>query len=158
MDVQTAPDATASRRIDASPEAVWATITDLASIRTRSPETFAARWTRGDGPVAGARFRGWNRNGPFVWATTCTVTEAEPGASFAFDVTFLGTAVAAWRWDSEPDGAGSRVTLGTWDHRERLMRVLGTAGSGVKDRAAHNQAGIEETLRRLAASLESRAV
>lgn len=154
MDVQTAPDATASRTIDAAPEAVWAAITDIASIRTRSPETFAARWTRGDGPVAGARFRGWNRHGPFVWATTCTVTEAEPGASFAFDVTFLGMAAAAWRWDVEPDGAGSRVTLSTWDRRERLMHVIGTAGTGVKDRAGHNQAGIEETLLRLAASLE----
>lgn len=153
MDVQTAPDATASRTIDASPEAVWTAVTDLATIRTRSPETFAARWTRGDGPVASARFRGWNRNGPFVWATTCTVTEAEPGASFAFDVTFLGMAGALWRWDVQPDGAGSRVTLSTWDRREGLMRVLGTAGTGVKDRTSHNQVGIEETLRRLAASL-----
>lgn len=158
MDVQTAPDATASRTIDASPEAVWAAITDIGSIRTRSPETFAARWTRGDGPAVGSRFRGWNRNGPFVWATTCTVTDAEPGASFAFDVTFMGMTVAAWRWDIDADGAGSRVTLSTWDRREPFMRVLGTAGSGVKDRAGHNQSGIEETLRRLAASLEAGAL
>jgi uncharacterized protein YndB with AHSA1/START domain len=155
MDVQTAPDATASQTIGASPDAIWRAITDIGSIRTRSPETFAAKWTRGDGPVAGARFRGWNRNGPFVWATTCTVTDAEPGRSFAFDVTFLGMASSTWRWDVEPEGAGSRVTLSTWDSRQGSMKVLGTVGTGVTDRAKHNQAGIEETLRRLAASLET---
>jgi uncharacterized protein YndB with AHSA1/START domain len=149
----TTPDATASRHLAASPARVWSAITDLGSIADRSPETFAARWRRGGGPAAGARFRGWNRHGPFVWSTTCTVTEAVPSSSFAFAVTFLGMKVASWRWDIEPQEEGSRVTLSMWDRRGRVMGVLGAVGTGVRDRRRHNQAGIEMTLERLAAEI-----
>jgi hypothetical protein len=146
------PDASASRTVGAAPQAVWAHVTDLGSIGERSPETFRARWTRGDGPTSGARFRGWNRQGPFVWTTTCTVTEAEPGRRFAFDVSFLGLTVAHWRWDVEEAGDGSRVELAMWDRRGRIMQIIGPLGTGVRDRLAHNQAGIEATLDRLAAA------
>lgn len=149
-----APDATASCTIAAPPETVWATVSDLDSIGTRSPETFKARWIGATGPAVGNRFRGWNRNGPFVWFTTCTVCDAEPGRSFAFDVTVFGLPGATWRWDVEPDGDGSRVTLSSWDRRKSLLHFLGVVGTGVRDRRAHNQAGIEETLRRLAAVFE----
>jgi hypothetical protein len=145
------PDAAATRTVPAAPAVVWQEVTDLGAIGSRSPETFAARWTRGGSPAVGARFRGWNRNGPFIWTTTCTVTAAAPGRSFAFDVSWLGLAIAAWRWEIEPDGDGSRVTLGVWDRRGRLMRLVGAVATGVRDRSAHNQSGIEATLERLAA-------
>jgi uncharacterized protein YndB with AHSA1/START domain len=150
---RTTPDATASRSLAAPPARVWSAITDLGSIADRSPETFAARWSRGDGAALGARFRGWNRHGPFVWSTTCTVTEAVPSSSFAFAVTFLRMKVASWRWDIEPDGEGSSVTLSMWDERGRVMGILGIVGTGVRDRRRHNQAGIETTLDRLAAAI-----
>jgi hypothetical protein len=148
-----APDATASRRLPAAPERVWSVVTDLDSIGERSPETFAARWRGAEGAARGARFRGWNRHGPFVWTTTSTVTEAVPGSTFTFEVATLGMDVATWRWDIEPDGQGSRVTLSTWDRRGRLMRALGIIGTGVRDRRQHNQVGIEATLERLAGTV-----
>jgi uncharacterized protein YndB with AHSA1/START domain len=147
----TEPDAGATRAVHAAPEEVWRMVTDLGSIASRSPETFSARWTRGDGPVPGARFRGWNRNGPFVWTTTCTVIAAAPGEEFSFEVSWLGLPIATWQWTVEPSGDASTVTLRVWDRRGRFMRSIGAAATGVRDRRAHNQAGIEATLYRLAA-------
>jgi uncharacterized protein YndB with AHSA1/START domain len=150
---QPPPDASATRVLPAPPERVWSVVTDLASIRARSPETFAARWVRGDGARPGARFRGWNRNGPYVWTTTGTVTEVVPGSTFAFAVTWLGLDVAQWRWDIEPEGDGSLVTLSTWDRRGRFMRILGTVSTGVRDRRRHNLEGIATTLERLSGAV-----
>ena len=62
---------------------------------------------------AGARFRGHVRRngiGPVYW-TTCTVTAADPGREFAFQVNGPGGAIVnTWRYQLEPDASGTRVT------------------------------------------------
>ena len=54
-----------SLHMDASPEDVWALVSDVTRIGEFSPETFEARWRRGStGPELGARFKGHvKRNG-----------------------------------------------------------------------------------------------
>jgi hypothetical protein len=42
--------------------------------------------------------KGHNRNGIYRWSTTCTVTDAQPGRVFAFDVRYLGLP-SCWRCD-----------------------------------------------------------
>jgi len=63
----------------ASPERIWALVSDVTRIGRYSPETFEAEWLDGaTGPAVGARFRGHvkrNGRGPKYW-TTCTVTES----------------------------------------------------------------------------------
>jgi hypothetical protein len=55
-----------------------------------SPECFAVWiWRRQNGTPA--RFIGWNRNGPFIWFSSCQVRVADPGVEFAFDVTKSAT-------------------------------------------------------------------
>ena len=75
--------------MDASPERVWDLVSDVTRIGRYSPETFEAEWIDGaTGPAVGASFRGHvkrNEKGPVYW-TTCTVTDCDPGKTFAFGV------------------------------------------------------------------------
>lgn len=141
-----------SRDIAAPAETVWAMVSDVTRMGEWSPETTGAKWLGGaTGPVAGARFRGSNRNGIFRWRTLATVTVAEPGKEFTFRVSFGPLQVAEWSYTFEPTSAGCRVTETWTDRRWAPTRYGGLVMSGVADRAAHNRAGMAETLDRLAA-------
>ena len=84
--------------IDADPTKVYGLITDLPTLASLAEENEAARWHKGDKAAPGAVFRGTNRNGFRRWTTTCTVTDAEPGRAFGFDVSYLGVPIAHWRY------------------------------------------------------------
>ena len=91
--------AQAEVNIDANPDTVYALITDLPTLATLAEEAAAMDWRKGDAVRPGAVFKGHNRNGIFRWSSTCTVTDAEPGRLFAFDVRYLGLPIAHWRYD-----------------------------------------------------------
>src|SRR5580704_5987166 len=74
-----------SREIAASPEAVYAAISDVTRMGEWSEECHSCEWHEGcDGPVVGATFDGHNHNGEHRWTTQGKVIEAEPGRAFAF--------------------------------------------------------------------------
>ena len=83
------------------------------------------------------------------------MTDAEPGRLFAFNVTAAGFKVAEWRFEFEPTPSGCTVTEIWVDRRSYIVAALGKPVSGVADRASHNRAGMEETLRRLKSTAES---
>ena len=66
-----------SVHVDATPEEVWALVSDVTRIGEFSPETFEARWRHGStGPEVGAKFKGHvkrNGVGPTYWSP-CQVT------------------------------------------------------------------------------------
>lgn len=141
---------TAQRRIGASPDVVWAMVSDVTRMGEWSPETTGCRWIGGvDGPQVGARFRGDNRNGWRRWSTTATVVEVEAGRRFVFDVAVGPAAVARWSYTFEPDGDGCVVTESWEDRRAAVSKLLGGVLSGVADRAEHNRTSMEQTLERL---------
>ena len=80
--------------IDADPDAVYHLITDLPTLASLAEAAAAMEWRKGDAARPGAVFTGHNRNGIFRWSTKCTVTDAEPGQVFAFDVLYFGVPVA----------------------------------------------------------------
>jgi uncharacterized protein YndB with AHSA1/START domain len=146
-----------SRPIDAPPEEVYAVVSDPMTMARLSPELRRVRWLDGAQRASpGARFRGRNRNGPFVWATTATVTDAEPGRRFAYDVTCLGLPVATWSYELVPDGSGTRVTESTTDRRAAWFASVSVLGTGVRDRAGRNAASMRTTLEGLAGLLAVR--
>lgn len=104
---------------------------------------------------AGRSVQGTNRNGIRRWSTTCTVTDAEPGRVFAFDVSYLGLPVAHWRYEIVPTEDGCRVTEGTWDRRPKWFVKPGGLATGVMDRDTANAEHIEVTLARLKAKAEA---
>ena len=144
-----------SRRINASPEAVWNAITDVTRMGEWSPECHTCEWKDdADGPAVGAWFVGHNRNGEFEWTTECEIVECEPNRVFRFDGVFGDLRFAKWGYRIEPDGDGCIVTE-TWEEgRPPEVIEMTKPISGVDDRASHNQAGMEQTLERLAAAVE----
>lgn len=149
--------AEASIDIDAPPELVYDLIADVTAMPEWAVETDRCRWLGGaSGPAVGARFRGRNRHRGRRWSTTCTVTAAEPGRRFAFDVGGLGLRTAQWEYVIEPRGGGCRVTEST---RPLVPAAVVKASNwllGVRDRNAHNRANIERTLAGLKRHAEAR--
>lgn len=147
-----------TEHIEAAPEVVYAFVSDLPRMGAWSPENTGGRWLgAATGPVVGARFKGTNRNGARRWSTTCTVVEATPGESFAFDVKAGGLAVARWSYRITPSGAGCDVTETWTDNRNRLTDVIGGLASGVKDRRTFAETSMRTTLARLKAAAEVHA-
>jgi polyketide cyclase/dehydrase/lipid transport protein len=146
----TGPSASASVEIDRSPDEVYRLITDLPTLASLAEEAVAMELRKGDSVCRGAVFVGHNQNGDKRWTTKCTVTDAEPGRIFAFDVRYTGLPIARWRYDIEAasDG-GCRVTESTWDRRPGWFRKVAHIGTGVTDRAAANAEHIQLTLHRL---------
>jgi polyketide cyclase/dehydrase/lipid transport protein len=150
-----AASAQAEVSINADPERVYHLITDLATLASLAEEARAMEWRKGDAAAPGAVFKGHNRNGVFRWSTTCTVTDAESGQAFAFDVRYFGVPVARWRYDITGADRGCRVTERTWDRRPGWFTKTAWIGTGVRDRDAANAEHIKVTLARLKEKAEA---
>lgn len=144
-----------SRQIKAPPEAVWSAITDVTRMGEWSPECHTCSWSDGfDGPAAGARFTGQNRNGDKEWTTEVEIVECVPRERFVFEGVFGDLRFSRWGYVLEPVDGGTRVTE-VWDDLRPDNIIQATVQiSGVADRASHNRAGMERTLERLAAAVE----
>jgi uncharacterized protein YndB with AHSA1/START domain len=145
-----------TRDIAASPEAVYAAISDVTRMGEWSVECHACEWQDGfDGPAVGAVFDGHNRNGDHEWTSQGTVIEADPGRSFAFECSMMDFHYSTWGYRIEPHDGGSRVTEWSEDLRPDSVLEFSKEMSGVDDRAARNRETMSSTLERLAAALES---
>src|SRR5687767_6015292 len=147
-------DVRVSASITADPALVYDLISDVTRMGEWSPETTSCRWVDGDSPAVGARFRGTNRHRLARWTTTCTVTAAEPGRHFAFDVSWGPWAISEWSYRIDATGDGCRVTEAWVDRRTTALRVGSPVVMGITDRAAHNRAGMKATLAALKAAAE----
>lgn len=139
----------ASVTIAADPSQVYALITDLPTLAALAEEAHAMQWTKGASAAPGAVFKGENRNGSKSWTTTCTVTDAVPGSTFAFDVKSAIFPVAHWRYDITATDGGCTVTESTWDRRAGWLKKIAGLATGVGDRDSANSAHIQATLERL---------
>lgn len=135
---------------------MYALLTDLPTLASLAEEAESMRWRKGTGAAPGAVFSGENRNGSRTWTTKCTVTAAEPGRVFAFDVHSAGIVpIAHWRYDIEPTAGGCTVTESTWDRRPRWILKPAAMTTGISDRTAANTEHIRLTLQRLKQRAES---
>jgi len=144
------------RDIAASPEQVYAAISDVTRMGEWSEECYACEWHDGfDGPVVGAIFDGHNRNGDHTWTSQGKVIEAEPGRSFAFECSMMDFHYSTWGYRIEPTDTGCRVTEWNDDLRPESVLEFSAQLSGIADRGARNRETISLTLERLAAAVES---
>lgn len=152
------PDLSISRQISATPSAVFAAITDITRMGEWSPENHANEWKGGVSQAeVGASWVGHNRNGDLEWSTESRVSQLVPDQKFFFEC--IAPAhdnfhFANWGFEIEAADGGSKITQHWQDLRPEAMRGVKSETSGVTDRAAHNQAGMEATLAALAATLE----
>jgi hypothetical protein len=145
----TDPCVSARVQIDARPDVVYRLITDLPTLASLAEETVGMEWRKGDAVSPGAVFTGHNRSADRRWSTKCTVTDAEPGRRFAFDVSYTMLPVAHWRYDIVAADGGCEVTESTWDRRPGWFRKVAGKTTGVTDRVAANTEHIQLTLQRL---------
>lgn len=149
------PSASAQVEIAAPAEKIYALVSDLPRMGELSDENRGGRWLGNGSAAVGARFRGHNRRGWRRWSTTVTVTDADPGRRFGFDVRSFGLPIAHWEYAIETTGDGSRVTESTWDRRPGWFKPIGGFATGAMDRAKVNQHNIERTLARLKETAET---
>ena len=144
-----------SRDIAASPEEVYAAISDVTRMGEWSQECHTCEWHEGfDGPALGATFDGHNRNGDHEWTSQGKVVEADPGRSFVFECSMYDFHYATWGYRIEPTATSSRVTEWSIDLRPESALEFSIKTSGIADRAGRNRDTMSGTLERLAAALE----
>lgn len=146
-----------TREIATSPEVVWGLVSDLPRMGERSPENQGGTWIRGaTGPTVGAKFKGKNSNHGKSWSSIAKVTDAEPGSTFAFDVTAAGLVpISRWEYEISPTESGCTVTERWTDRRPGWFKPLAAKLTGVGDRAEFTKGSIEQTLASIAAEAES---
>lgn len=141
--------------MNASPEAVFALVSDVTRVGSYSPETFDAQWIDGaTGPAAGARFRGHvkrNERGPVYW-TTCEVVACDPPKEFAFAVVLRGSNVNTWRYVIEAADDGCDVTESFALRDDIAMRIYWALFG--RWRGKTNERGMRTTLERVKAEVE----
>lgn len=144
-----------SRDIAASPDAVYAAVSDVTRMGEWSPECHACEWHDGfDRAVVGAVFDGHNRNGGYEWTTQGRVIEADEGRAFAFECSMNGFHFSTWGYRIEPTGDGCRVTEWTENLLPGSVMEAAKKISGIDDRSARNRQTMQATLDQLAAALE----
>ena len=102
----------ASVHIEASPEEVFAVLTDLDRLPTLSPENERCEFLGESTSVeVGATFRGYNKAGDYEWHADCVVTELEPGRRLAYEVPPKFEHATVWAYTIEPDADGASCTV-----------------------------------------------
>ncbi len=143
-----------TRVLPAPPDQVYALVSDLPRMGEFSNENTGGKWVKGaTGPAVGAKFKGTNAKGKKKWSTDVTVTKADPGKEFAFDVTVTGLGVAGWGYRLEAVDGGTQVTQYWDDHRNPVAKKITGWFLGIPDRGDYNRAGMEQTLDKMAAAL-----
>ncbi len=149
------PDLVVSRDVAASPEAVFAAISDITRMGEWSPETYKAEWKDGAiEPAVGAVFTGHNRNGEKEWSIDAEIVELVANERFFFDCSVRGFVFSKWGYSIDPTETGCTLTEYSQDLRLPESLERSAQLSGVSDRASHNKAGMEVTLERIAKAVE----
>jgi uncharacterized protein YndB with AHSA1/START domain len=152
----TQPSATGTVEITAPPQRVYALITDLDTMAELDAETKVMRWKKGSVAAPGSVFVGRNDNGKRKWSTTCTVTDADAGQRFAFEVHSVARIpVSRWQYEIEVTPSGCRVTESTWDRRPGWFKKPASIVTASPNRPDINSRNIEATLQRLKLRAES---
>jgi hypothetical protein len=106
------PTAEVSVAIAATPQALWALVSDIQLPARFSSEFRGAEWLDGaTGPALGARFRGRNYHPALgEWETTSTICEYQPERTFGWSVGRPERPAARWRFILVPQASGTRLT------------------------------------------------
>jgi Polyketide cyclase / dehydrase and lipid transport len=155
------PTTEAEVHVEAPPAAVWPLVCDVDLPSRFSSELVGGEWAEGSGPGLGGRFVGRNRHQQVgEWQTTCVVVEFEPERRFGWAVGDPARPSACWRFELEPDGAGTR--LRQWTRLGPGPSYLTVVIERMPDREEHiierrlaeHRANMEATLRGIKAAAE----
>ena len=151
-----APDLRESVHIAASPERVWALVSDVRRMPDWSPQVDSTRLREGfDSVGLGAQFTNRNSDGELVWTTHAEVVRFEPGREIAFRIQENWV---IWSLAITPEQGGVELVQRreTPDGISDLSLEL-TNGfmGGVEAFTTSMSAGMRQTLERIRAEAES---
>ena len=146
----------AETTIEASPDRVWAVLTDLSRLPDWSPELVRMVPLKPGGLREGQWYLGINRRKGVVWPTRNVVTSYQPAHELAWDTPTSGA-----RWIFELEGHGDsthvlhrRPVPGRLTGLGRL--IAATLLGGRQSHANELEAGMQTTLDRLKEAVEGR--
>jgi uncharacterized protein YndB with AHSA1/START domain len=142
--------------VAASPERVWEVLTDFGRMPEWSPELVRMVPLKRGGLRLGQWYLGINRRRAVVWPTRNVVSLLEPGRTVAWDTTSSG---ARWIYELARDADGTRLTLSRPVPRRLTLGsnlVARTLLGGAVEHADELEDGMQQTLERLKAAVESR--
>lgn len=145
----------AETHVDAPPERVWATLSDLSRMPEWSPELVRMVPLKRGGLRVGQWYLGINRRKAVVWPTRSVVAEVEPGRVLTWDTRSSG---ARWVWELTAEDGGTRVV-----HRRPvpggitgISKVFAPLFLGGSDGHADElEAGMARTVERLKAAVHA---
>ena len=150
-----APLITASHTVNASPDRVWAAVSDLAAMGRRSPQCRKMVVLGKGAPGVGTTTVNLNRRGILFWPTWSKVTAWTPGKVLEWRVPINGS---HWRYDLVDNGDGtttlteSRLVSGDTSAVSRFLVATVLGGNGTFE--SELQSGIERTLATIAGEVE----
>ncbi|MGC0272875.1 SRPBCC family protein [Pseudactinotalea sp. Z1739] len=133
--------------VAASPESIYALVSDVTRTGEWSPICRRCEWEDPDNTGVGAQFTGFNETPQRSWQTRSTVVAAEPGRAFAWEV---GDGYVRWGYALRPVDGGTEVTE-HWEFLpaglEMFARRYGAeAPSQIEERTRAAHQGIPRTL------------
>jgi uncharacterized protein YndB with AHSA1/START domain len=142
----------ATVEVAASPEEVWATLSDVSRMTEWSPECRKIVVLGSPKEGVGTKFLGLNRRGWAVWPTTSRVVRYEPGKAVAWKTRESG---ATWSYELASSASGTSLT----GRRELASFTVGTKllAPVIGGAAGHDEEladGIRTTLERIKATVE----
>lgn len=146
-------------RVDAAPEVLYDMVSDVTRMGEWSPETVRCEWIDGaTGPAPGARFKGTNKRGVFRWSTKPEVVVAERGHQFSFVTHSVGPSTK-WAYRFEPTADGGTELVESFETLGDPLKVLTFIEQHlmrIADRKVDLEAGMQRTLERIKAVVETR--
>lgn len=149
-------DISASLEIAASPERVWALLTDLSRMPEWSPQCHKMIVRGKDKTLrVGTTTFNINRRGVLFWPTRAKIKEFDAPRRFAFKIAENGT---TWSYDLEPTETGTKVTErrhapeGVSDVSNFLTKNILGGTEGFEEEL---EAGMLQTLSRIKAAAEA---
>lgn len=143
--------------INATPQQVYALVSDPTRMGEWSPENKGGRWLEGEPGTVGAVFEGDNELGERQWSTQRDVTVADPAKCFEWVVARnQGGPYIAWRYEIEPGSAdGTSVLTEVWDVVKMPPTLGKLTDEQMNGRKAQIVDGMTKTLAGIKATAES---
>ncbi|AHW65176.1 SRPBCC family protein [Corynebacterium glyciniphilum] len=145
---------TTTRTINATPENVWAAVSDLTAMGDRSPQC-KKMFVLGGTPGVGTTTLNLNRRGVLFWPTWSKITRWSPNDGLEWRVPINGS---RWRFDLTDNGDGttelaeSRIVTGDTTIISRAMVAAALGGNETFE--SELKKGMDQTLAAIADTAE----
>jgi uncharacterized protein YndB with AHSA1/START domain len=146
---------TVEELLPASPEAVFALLTDVERMGGLGPENVRSRWVD-DRRGVGAVFRGYNSRGDLAWDVPCRVVEHVPPTRFAWTTGNPEHPSATWSYELAPVEGGTLVTQ-TFRHGDGFTYLRAAAERRPEKEEEYVADRAEELERNMLATLRAAA-